>query len=152
MSYISGLKFRFNYSIEDYSNTRNIIEYTSQNKQNVYLYTVPSLQFRYLAYSVYEMPPKEAFSNLRVIGGWDMYTQNYYDFKKRYNLNGNLLDLLKSNVYLIDGEVVWSGRLYDNYKETVITAIKENYDIDVEYKEIKQFDNLKIYKLQEVKQ
>ena len=76
----------------------------------------------------------------------------YEYFKKRYNLDGNLLDLLKSNVYLIDGEVVWSGRLYDNYKETVITAIKENYDIDVEYKEIKQFDNLKIYKLQEVKQ
>ncbi len=68
LCYCSGLKFKFNYNIIDYASTKKIIEYTSQNKQNVYLYTVPSLQFRYLAYSVYEMPPKEAFSNLRVIG------------------------------------------------------------------------------------
>lgn len=151
LSYISGLKYRFDYNINDYESNRKTIEYTCKNKQNVYLYTVPSLQFRYLAYSVYEMPPKEAFSNLRVIGGWDMYTQNYYDFNKRNNLQGNLLDLLKDNVYLIDGEVVWSGRLYDNYNDTIITAIKEHYNIEVQCKEIKQFDNLKIYKLSEVK-
>lgn len=98
LCHISGMKYNYNYKIDNYKSTKDIIEYTSQNKQNVYLYTVPSLQFRYLAYSVYQMPPKQAFSNLRVIGGWDMYTQNYYDFKQRYNLEGNLLDLLKENV------------------------------------------------------
>ena len=147
LCHISGMKYNYNYKIDKYKSTKDIIEYTSQNKQNAYLYTVPSLQFRYLAYSVYQMPPKQAFSNLRVIGGWDMYTQNYYDFKQRYNLEGNLLDLLKENVYLIDGKVMWSGRLYENYKENIILAIKENYNIDVKCNLVKEFDNLKIYKL-----
>ena len=147
LCHISGMKYNYNYKIDNYKSTKDIIEYTSQNKQNVYLYTVPSLQFRYLAYSVYQMPPKQAFSNLRVIGGWDMYTQNYYDFKQRYNLEGNLLDLLKENVYLIDGKVMWSGRLYENYKENIILAIKENYNIDVKCNLVKEFDNLKIFKL-----
>ena len=38
-----------------------------------------------------------------------MFTKNYYDFKERYNLDGTFLDLLKDNVYLIDGDVIWSG-------------------------------------------
>lgn len=147
LSSTSGALYKFNYKLGDYQSTKDIIEYTNNNRQNVYLYTVPSLQFRYLAYNVYQMPPLHAFSNLRVMGGWDMYTQNYIDFKNRYNLQGTLLDLLNENVYLIDGKVVWSGREYDNYKQNVLYAIKEHYNIDVECKEIKQFDNLKIYKL-----
>ena len=150
LCHINGLKYNFNYKLEDYSSIREVINYTNSNKENVYLYTVPSLQFRYLAYSVYEMPPKEAFSNLRVIGGWDMFTQNYYDFKDRYGLNGTLTDLLKSNVYLIDGEVVWSGNLYDNYKQNIIESLQENYNINVNFKEIKQFNNFKIYKLYKI--
>ena len=126
-----------------------MINYTSANKQNVYLYTVPSLQDRYLTYPVYQMPPKESFSNLRVIGGWDMYTQNYYDFKDRYNLEGNLLDLLKDGVYLIDGDVVWSGNRYQNYKKHIAIFIKEHYNKEIEFEEIKTFDNLTIYKVVE---
>ena len=79
-----------------------------------------------------------------------MFTQNYYDFKDRYNLDGSLLDLLKENVYLIDGDVYWSGRLYENYKEHIILAIKEHYGIDAECELVEQFDNLKIYKLQDL--
>ena len=104
-----GNKYNYGYEIENYENYKELINYTNSHKENVYLYTVPSLQDRYLTYSVYQMPPKGAFSNLRVMGGWDMYTQNYYDFKERYNLDGNFLDLLKENVYLIDGDVYWSG-------------------------------------------
>lgn len=144
----TGNKYDFGYKYEDYKHYQNVIEYTNSNKNNVYLYTVPSLQFRYLAYPVYIMPPKGTFSNLRVIGGWDMFTKNYYDFKKRYNLEGTFTDLLKENVYLIDGDVVWSGKRYDNYKENIIYAIKENYNIDVKYTEIEEFDNIKIYKLE----
>ena len=81
-----------------------------------------------------------------------MFTQNYYDFKERNNLDGNFLDLLKDNVYLIDGKVNWSGNIYSDYKQRIIKSIKENYNIDVECKEIKAFDNLKIYKLYEVEQ
>ncbi len=65
---ISGSQYKFNYNVNDYENYKEIIKYTNENKQNVYMYTVPALQYRYLAYSVYEMPPKEAFSNLRVMG------------------------------------------------------------------------------------
>ena len=80
-----------------------------------------------------------------------MYTQNYKDYKKRYQLDGNFLDLLKENVYLIDGDVYWSGRRYQNYKENIAIAIKEHYDIDVEFQEIESFDNLTIYKTYQVK-
>ena len=90
----AGEAYKFNYNLEDYRNYKDVIEYTNSHKENVYLYTVPSLQYRYLVYSVYEMPPKNAFSNLRVMGGWDMFTKNYYDFKERYNLEGTFLDLV----------------------------------------------------------
>lgn len=75
LSFLNGEKFTFNYKLDDYKDIQEVISYTSSNKQNVYLYTVPSLQFRYLAYPVYQMPPKESFANLRVLGGWDMYTR-----------------------------------------------------------------------------
>ena len=79
-----------------------------------------------------------------------MYTQNYEDLKKRYQLDGNFLDLLKENVYLIDGDVYWSGRRYQNYKENIAIAIKEHYDIEVEFEVVKNFDNLTIYKTYQV--
>ena len=142
-----GNKYNYGYDLENYENYRELINYTNNHKENVYLYTVPSLQDRYLTYSVYQMPPKGAFSNLRVMGGWDMYTQNYYDFKERYNLEGNFLDLLKENVYLIDGDVYWSGRRYENYKENVVLAIKENYNTEVTCEKVEQFGNLAIYKI-----
>ena len=113
----------------------------------MYLYTVPSLQDRYLAYSVYTMPPKGAFSNLRVMGGWDMFTQNYYDTKERYNLEGTFLDVLKENVYVIDGDVSWSGNYYTNYIDHIVLFIKEHYNIEVKYEKIKEFDNIYIYKI-----
>ena len=146
----SGGVYEFNYKLGDYDNYKDVIEYTNEHKENVYLYTVPSLQYRYLTYSVYEMPPKGAFSNLRVMGGWDIYTQNYYDFKERYGLDGTFLDLLKENVYLIDGDVTWSGNYYKDYKKHIIISIKEHYGIDVICEKIKTFDNIYIYKLQEV--
>ena len=140
-------KYNYGYKIENYENYKEVINYTNSHKENVYLYTVPSLQDRYLTYSVYQMPPKGAFSNLRVMGGWDMYTQNYYDFKERYNLDGNFLDLLKENVYLIDGDVYWSGNLYTNYKENVLLSIKENYNIETTCEKVKEFGNLAVYKV-----
>lgn len=142
-----GKSYNYDYKLGDYKSTQELINYTNNHKENVYLYTIPSLQFRYLAYSVYQMPPKAAFSNLRSIGGWDMFTGNYYDFKERYNLEGTFLDLLKENVYLVDGDVIWSGRRYDNYKENIVLGIKEHYNIEVKCEEVEQFDNLKIYKV-----
>lgn len=145
----SAEKYKFGYEPSMYGDYRALINYTSENKQNVYLYTVPSLQDRYLTYSVYGMPPKGAFSNLRVMGGWDMYTQNYFDFKERYNLEGNFLDLLKDNVYLVDGEVYWSNAVYVDYRNKVIKAIKEHYGIDVKCELVQEFGKLAIYKVVE---
>lgn len=146
----SGGPYEFNYKLEDYNNYKDVIEYTNSHKDNVYLYTVPALQYRYLVYPVYEMPPKGSFSNLRVMGGWDMYTENYYDFKDRYNLDGTFLDLLKDNVYLIDGDVTWSGNYYHEFIKHIVLFIEENYNVDVSYEKIKSFDNIYIYKLNEV--
>ena len=145
----SGGVYKYNYELEDYSNYKNVINYTNAHKENVYLYTVPSLQFRYLVYPVYTMPPKGAFSNLRVMGGWDMYTENYYDFKERYDLEGTFLDLLKENVYLIDGDVTWSGNYYHNYIDHIVQFIKEHYQKEVTYTKVETFDNIYVYKLEE---
>ena len=84
------------------------------------------------------------------MGGWDMYTKNYYDFKDRYGLDGTFLDLLKENVYLIDGDVNWSGNFYQDYIKNIILFIKEHYDTKVTYEKVKTFDNIYIYKLYEV--
>ena len=146
--YVGGA-YQYNYYLEDYNNYKNVINYTNEHKENVYLYTVPSLQYRYLAYSVYEMPPKASFTNLRVMGGWDMFTQNYEDFKERYNLDGTFLDLLKEDVYLIDGDVNWSGNYYHNYIDNIVLFIKENYGKDVNYKKIETIGNIYIYKIYE---
>ena len=146
---LSANKYNFNYKLENYSNYQEVIEYTNSHKENVYLYTAPALQFRYLTYSVYSMPPKGAFSNLRVMGGWDIFTENYYEFKQRNSLDGTFFDLLKENVYLIDGDVEWSGVYYENYKEHVIQFIKEHYGKNVKCEKIKTFDNIYIYKLTE---
>ncbi len=79
-----------------------------------------------------------------------MFTKNYYDFKERYDLEGTFLDLLKDNVYIIDGDVSWSGNYYYNYIDKIVLFIKENYNKDVEYEKIKEFDNLYIYKMKDV--
>lgn len=141
--------YNFEYDFSSYKNYQDIIEYTNSHKENTYLYTAPAMQFRYLAYPVYTMPPKGAFSNLRVIGGWDIFTQNYYDFKQRNNLEGTFLDLLKDNVYLIDGDVNWSGTYYKNYKKNIIEFIEQHYGKNVKCEEIKTFENIYIYKLTE---
>lgn len=95
------------------------------------------------------MPPKESFTNLRVMGGWDMFTQNYEDFKERYNLDGTFLDLLKEDVYLIDGDVNWSGNYYHNYIDNIVLFIKENYGKNVNYKKVETIGNIYIYKIYE---
>ncbi len=63
-----GNSYDYGYQLDGYQNYRDLISKTNAHKENVYLYTVPSLQDRYLAYSVEQMPPKGAFSNLRVLG------------------------------------------------------------------------------------
>ncbi len=145
----SGETYEFNYNLNSFNSYAKVIKYTNEHKENTYLYTAPALQFRYLAYSVYEMPPKGAFSNLRVLGGWDIFTQNYYNFKEKNNLQGTFEDLLKDNVYLIDGDVSWSGVYYQNYKQHIIQFIKEHYGKNVKCEKIQTIDNVYIYKLTE---
>lgn len=80
---ILGQMYGYNYKLEDYESYRQIINYTNSNKENVYLYTIPSLQNRYLSYSVYQMPPKETFSNLRQIGRMGyVYAETIMTLKK----------------------------------------------------------------------
>lgn len=145
---VMGNNYNYGYSLQNYRNYREAIEYTNENKDNAYLFTIPSLQYRYLAYSVFEMPPKESFSNLRPMGGWDMFTENYYNFKNRYDLDGTFLDLTKDNVYLIDADVYWSGVNYKDYVKRIVVFIKEHYGIDVTYEKVKEFGNVYIYKLE----
>lgn len=73
----------------------------------------------------------------------------YYDFKERNNLEGTFLDLLKDDVYLIDGDVYWSGNEYKNYINNIVLFIKEHYNKDVEYEKVEQIENIYIYKIVE---
>ena len=86
------------------------------------------------------------------MGGWDIYTENYYEFKEKYNLGGTFLDLLKDNVYLINGEVYWWRRNNKDYIDKIVLFLKEHYDVDVTYEEVNRFDNLAIYKLRSINQ
>ena len=106
---------------------------------------------RYLAYSIYEKLGEDSFLNIRPLGDWDTYTENYYDFKERYGID-NLIESLykKDNVYLISGDVIW-GEKYKEYINIIEKYIKEHYDINIKSNIIKEFDrNIKIYKLQEI--
>ena len=134
------------YKIDEYKDYKELINYTNSNKQNAYLYTVDLFRGFYLAYSVYEMPPKNSFSNLRVMGGWDMFTENYYDFKERYNLDGIFLDLLKENVYLVDRD---NKSKEEDLFEGTILFLKENYNKEVTYEQIQKFGEINIYKIKE---
>lgn len=138
------------YHISDYSVYKEILEYTNSHKENAYLYTLV-MHDRYLAYSIYEKLGEDSFSNIRPLGDWDTYTENYYDFKERYGID-NLIESLykKDNVYLISGDVIW-GEKYKEYINIIEKYIKEHYDINIKSNIIKEFDrNIKIYKLQEI--
>lgn len=78
-----------------------------------------------------------------------MFTGNYYDFKERYQLEGNFLDVLKDNVYVIDGDVNWSGNQYSDYIKHIVLFIQEHYQKQVKYEKIKEFGNIYIYKMTE---
>ena len=139
------------YNKENYSVYKDVLEYTSSNKENAYLYTL-SMKDRYLAYSVYEKVPDDIFLNVRPLGDWDTYTQNYYDFKQRYDID-NLIESLykKDNVYLISGNVIW-GEAYGQYINIVKKYIEEHYNINLKIDIIKEFEkDIKIYKLKESK-
>lgn len=133
------------YYKEDYDVYKEIIEYTSSHKENAYLYTI-SMHDRFLAYSIYEKIQDGEFSNLRALGDWDMYTENYYYFKEIYNIDNLMKSLTqKDNVYLISANMIWKEDI-----EIIKEYIKENYDIDVKEEIVKEFKyDIKIYKLKE---
>ena len=138
------------YDKENYKIYKEVIEYANNNKENVYLFTV-LLRDRFLAYSVYEKIPDNTYSNLRQLGGWDNFTQNYYNFKDDYEID-NIIKALyeKDNVYLITGKVTW-GKVYNNYIDIIVQYIKDHYNVDTYYEIVKEFNqDIKIYKLKQI--
>ena len=137
-------------NIQDYNLKRNIIDYASQNKQNAYVYT-SVLGNISLAYNVYEKPKDNSFDNMRHMGDWDAYDKQYYVFKNKYNIDNIITDLYKKeNLFLIDGDSFGADNIIrKNHIEIIIKYIKEHYNVDVDYKIIKEFENTnaKIYKL-----
>ncbi len=90
-----GNSYDYGYQLEGYQNYRDLISKTNAHKENVYLYTVPSLQDRYLAYSVYQMPPREAFSNLRVLGRMGYVYAKLRRFQKEISVRWQFFRLVK---------------------------------------------------------
>lgn len=133
-------------NINNFSSLRQAINYTNQHKENVYLYTTLSMRYRFFCYTVYEKIPDDTFSNLQPTADWSIYTENYYKFKERYNLNNLITDLyLKDNMYLID-----DARNRGIYLNRIKQYIKEHYNINVKFEETENFNNkIKIYKVME---
>ena len=136
-------------NVKDYNLYREVVEYTSSHKENAYVY--PNvLSPIFLSYSVYERIADGTFSNLRMMGDWDIYNQEYYDFKETYKIDNIMTDLYKKdNLYIIEGDAycVNNSKLA-NHIDVVIRYIKEHYNKEIEYKVIKEFSNsIKIYKL-----
>ena len=144
-----NINFSKRYNKDYYSVYKDIVNYTSSHKENAYLYTLV-MHDRFLGYSVYEKIPDDSYINLRPLGDWDTYTENYYNFKERYNIENLFESLYKNdNVYLISGDVIW-GENYKEYINIIVKYIKEHYKIDVKYDIVKEFDNnIKIYKLEQ---
>ena len=134
---------------DNYSVYKDIINYTSSHKENAYLYTLV-MHDRFLAYSVYEKIPDNSYENIRPLGDWDTCTENYYDFKERYDIKNLIESLYKNdNVYLISGKVIW-GEYYKEYINIIEKYILEHYGVNIESNIVKEFDNgIKIYKLKE---
>lgn len=142
---------RKQYNKENYTTVKEIIEYTNEHKENAYIYS-NILGNASLSYSIYEKLPDDMLSNLRAMGDWDIYNQEYYDFKTRYNLDNIIEDLYKKdNLYIITGDVAGANnKLYINNISTIQQYIKEHYNKNVYYKLIKEFSNsIKIYKIYE---
>ena len=136
----------------DYSHIREIINYTNQHKENLYLY--PNILGNISSfYSVYEKIEDNTFYNLQVMGDWDIYNRNYCIINENYDVNNPMKDLYcKDNIFLIDGDVVGgNNKIYSNHIDIVIKYIQEHYKIDVKYKIVKEFEknNIKVYKLYE---
>ena len=137
------------YNIENYKVVREIVDYTSSNKHNAYVY--PNVLGNVsLAYSVYEKIPDDTFVNLRHMGDWDIYNQEYYEFKEIYQIDNIMEDLFKKdNIYIITGDVYGAdNNKYINHIKNIQEYISEHYDENVEYKVVKEFtDSIKVYKL-----
>ncbi len=125
--------------------TDEIIEYTSNHKENAYVYTY-GLKNGFLQYSILKRFPDNTFSNLMQMGEWDTYTENYYEFKNRYNISNIMIDLYKKdNLYLIGDNL---SKI--KYVDIIIQYIKEHYNTNINYKVIKEFSgSFKVYKIYE---
>ncbi len=88
------------YNIENFSVYKEIIDYTDSHKENAYLYTLV-LHDRFLAYSIYEKTPDNTFSNIQALGEWDTYTESYYNFKERYNIDNLIKSLYEKRTMFI---------------------------------------------------
>ena len=141
-----------NYHKQNYSLIKDVIAYTDSHKENAYVY--PNvLRNISLAFSVYEKIPDNTFSNLRHISDWDIYDQEYYNFKERYNLDNIMEDLYKKdNLYIIEGTTTGVyGKIYQNHIEIVKQYIEEHYNKHIGYDVIKEFSGIiKIYKMYEI--
>ncbi len=145
--------FQGGYSKDDYKTVKDVISYVSEHKENAYVY--PNVLANISrAYSVYEKLDDDTFINLRHMSDWDMYDQEYYNFKERYHIDNIIQDLYqKDNLYLITGKVVSANMTtYENHIELLKKYIQEHYNIDVQYEIVQEFsDSIKIYKLYQVK-
>ena len=72
---------------------------------------------------------------MRVLGGWDIFTQNYYNFKEKNNLQGTFDDLLKDNVSIFEEQEEFKKPVYKFvgiiFKTYIILEMdKEMYILD----------------------
>ena len=141
------------YKKDNFKYLKDIVEYTNEHKENAYVYpnTFGNIS---LAYSIYERIPDDTFINLRHMGDWDVYNEEMYQFKKRYNLNNIMEDLYKKdNLYVIDGTTYLANNMkIKNHIDVIKQYLKQHYKKNIDYNIVKEFNGYAIYKFYDVKE
>ena len=88
------------------------------------------------------------------MGDWDVYNEEMYQFKKRYNLNNIMEDLYKKdNLYVIDGTTYLANNMkIKNHIDVIKQYLKQHYKKNIDYNIVKEFNGYAIYKFYDVKE
>jgi hypothetical protein len=139
--YYDNNKLNINFSENLYF---ELFNYTTFNKDYIYIADTKTLQFRYYAFNILNNKNKYIFNNIKSLGSWDHLDKRYIKFKENYNINSLYSALIeKDNCFII----VRNSKL--EYLTSVINFLNDHYtNKKIKYYEIKNIDNMiSIYKL-----
>lgn len=121
-----------------------LFNYTTSNKDDIYIASTQTLQYRHYAFNILNNKNKYIFNNIKLLGSWDHLDERYINFKENYNIDSLYSALIqKDNCYII-------VRNSDSvYLTNIINFLNDHYtNKEINYYETKNINNtISIYKL-----